>query len=86
MQGVLAIGIQIIILPSLLRRVRSETIYSVCMSMWPLAFIIVPFLNVVARAGFNADNGRVEGSWAAVLWACLAFQTLLTRIACIAYS
>jgi hypothetical protein len=86
MSGVISIGIQIFILPVLLRRFSPARIYMTCMKMWPLAFICMPLLNVIARTGVDAATGKMLHTTAPLTWMGIIGLILWTRIACIAYS
>ena len=65
--GISSILLQIILLPTLLVKVDHARLYNICMFFWPLTYLAVPLLNIVARRGvhervlgFNLD---LHSSW-----------------------
>ncbi|KIM49270.1 hypothetical protein M413DRAFT_438445 [Hebeloma cylindrosporum] len=65
--GISSILLQIILLPTLLVKVDHARLYNICMFFWPLTYLAVPLLNIIARRGvhettlgFNLD---MHSSW-----------------------
>jgi hypothetical protein len=73
-------------MPLLLRRLAPARIYVLCMNMWPLAFVLPPALNVLARTGVDPSTGRMTPDVAAMTWVGIGAALLWTRMACVAYS
>lgn len=48
-------------MPVFLRRFEAAKIYSVCMAVWPLVFLILPCLNIIARYGSDHGLNGMEG-------------------------
>lgn len=71
--GTSSITIQILILPTLLIKFQHAHLYNFCMFMWPVAFVVMPFLNYFVYS-------RLQ------LWAAIAILLSISRVACLAYS
>ncbi|KAF5324485.1 hypothetical protein D9611_004545 [Ephemerocybe angulata] len=71
--GTSSIAIQTLILPSLLRHFGHAHLYNFCMSMWPIAYILMPFLNLFAYEPVQ-------------LWIAITVLLSVSRVACLAYS
>lgn len=84
LSGAISVGIQVLLMPALLRTFDGVAMYVWCMRVWPAAFALFPLLNVVARAGAALDGAPPETS--AAVWAGVALVLMMTRIACIAFS
>ncbi|KAG2158160.1 major facilitator superfamily domain-containing protein [Suillus bovinus] len=84
--GVIGAAIQLCIMSYLLRTFESVKIYSFCMGIWPWTFFVLPFLNLIARAGLDETTGELGTTVVALVWAGIAFALLLTKVATIAYS
>jgi len=89
--GASAALLHMLVMPSLLRRIAPVTAYKFCMKLWPIAYIALPLLNILARAGlqvneFEPEVETLKPVYAVAVWigigACLAF----TRVANLAFS
>ena len=81
----MALALQLLAVPYLLRTLGPSRLYVFCMGMWPFAYLFLPFLNVIARGKFTAD-GNLNPSAVGILWIGIAFIHLLARISTLAYS
>ncbi|KDQ16314.1 hypothetical protein BOTBODRAFT_31015 [Botryobasidium botryosum FD-172 SS1] len=61
--GTLSASIQLFITPIILGRFKVEKLYDFTNSIWPLLFVLLPFLNILARIGSveRAVDGGVKG-------------------------
>lgn len=92
--GLVQILIQVLAMPPLLKRVHAGKMYMICMWVWPLTFLLLPLLNVIARhGGESLGNGRNGGyeveknpAMEALLIAGLAVTLALSRIGSLGYS
>ncbi|KAF8599589.1 MFS general substrate transporter [Ceratobasidium sp. AG-I] len=84
--GFISFALQLLVMPTILKRYNPSKTFSVCMSTWPVAFAIPPILNAIARA--SSDNGAHEiGKQAkAAIWVGIWIAQLLTKFGCMAYS
>jgi hypothetical protein len=73
-------------MPTLLRSFDTVKMYFFCMSIWPFTFIVLPFLNLIARGGFDETTGLVDDEHTAMLWVGIMFTLALTRVAVLSYS
>lgn len=70
-------------MPRLLRTYDPVGMYKFCMAIWPFAFILLPFLNLIAQRGVGeTPNPKV----AAMVWVGIAVVLTMSRIACLAFS
>ncbi|KAL4065393.1 major facilitator superfamily domain-containing protein [Scleroderma yunnanense] len=83
--GFIAVGLQICLMPYLLRWFDSARLYVFCMGLWPFGYLCLPFLNAIARGGLVGDNG-LDASTMGVLWIGIAFIYLVVRVSTLAYS
>ncbi|KAG2115131.1 major facilitator superfamily domain-containing protein [Suillus discolor] len=83
--GAIGAAIQLCIMSYLLRTFDPAKIYCFCMSLWPYTFLVLPVLNLIARAGLDETTGELGTTAVAFLWVGIAFVLLLTKAACIAY-
>ncbi|KAG6336070.1 hypothetical protein ID866_3017 [Astraeus odoratus] len=83
--GAILIGIQLFITPYLLRTFDCATLYAFCMSMWPLAYFCLPFLNVIARLGLT-EGGELSTSACAMLWTGIIIVLAISRVGILGYS
>jgi len=60
--------------------------YNFCMSLWPYAFLILPFLNIIARAGLDETTGELGANTVSLLWVGIALALLLSKVAGLCYS
>ncbi|KAG1835668.1 major facilitator superfamily domain-containing protein [Suillus variegatus] len=83
--GAIGAAIQLCIMSYLLRTFDAAKIYCFCMSLWPYTFLVLPVLNLIARAGLDETTGELGTTAVAFLWVGIAFVLLLTKAACVAY-
>ncbi|KAH7870483.1 MFS general substrate transporter [Lentinula edodes] len=86
--GLVAGLTQLFLMPVFLRRFEAAKIYSVCMAVWPLVFLILPCLNIIARYGnFDRAGGLTPLSThtKAILWVGFFVTLTLSRVGGIAY-
>lgn len=84
--GALSASIQLLIMPTLLRSLSAATLYYFCMAVWPITFIGLPFLNLIARTGYDENTQSIDPRTLAAVWACIGFILACSRVACLAYS
>ncbi|EIW85420.1 MFS general substrate transporter [Coniophora puteana RWD-64-598 SS2] len=90
--GTIAALIQVLLMPYLLRTFDCARMYSFCMNMWPIAFMLLPTLNLIARAGMETGAGFVEAGGdvvtsetRALLWVGVAVVLGLAKVGCVAF-
>jgi MFS family permease len=84
--GAIGAIIQLCIMSYLLRTFDYAKMYSFCIGVWPFAFLILPILNLIARAGLDKTTGELGTTTVASLWVGIAFVLMLSKVACLAYS
>ncbi|KAL0578152.1 hypothetical protein V5O48_003857 [Marasmius crinis-equi] len=82
--GTVSALIQLLFMPTILRRYKLASIYNVCIAFWPVVFALIPVLNVIARYGDAGDGLDVQTT--SVLWVGILFILALSRVGCVAYS
>ncbi|KAJ3773904.1 major facilitator superfamily domain-containing protein [Lentinula raphanica] len=96
--GLIAGLTQLFFMPILLRRFEAAKIYSFCMALWPVVFLVLPCLNIIARYGSEygldgLDNGQEHSQGLnhlsphtkAILWVGFFAALTLSRVGGIAY-
>ncbi|KAK7440177.1 hypothetical protein VKT23_017120 [Stygiomarasmius scandens] len=88
--GLISTFIQIFLLPVALRRVEAEKIYTFSMKLWPIAFLGLPVLGLIARMGAEVVEGGglavKEGSGVYVLlWIGIGLVLAVARLGGLAY-
>ncbi|KAG1858426.1 major facilitator superfamily domain-containing protein [Suillus subalutaceus] len=83
--GAIGATIQLCIMSYLLRTFDSAKMYSFCISIWPYPFLVLPILNLIARAGLDETTGELGTTTVALLWVGIAFVLMLTKVCCLAY-
>jgi len=86
MNGVILAIFQLFFMPTLLRTYRASTMYHTSICCWPLTFFLVPFLNVIVRAGYDADNETVNFATNVILWISIALVLICSRVAALAFT
>lgn len=79
--GTLAVLLRFFAMPYILRRFDYAKTYNACMYVWPIAFGLLPLLNVLVRA-----TPRTAGSTSALVWIGLLALLALSRIGAIPHS
>lgn len=84
--GFTSAGLQLFIMPWLLRTFNLDTMYRRCISIFPFAYASLPMLNYVARMGVD-ENGVVVVPWVkTAVWAGTVVVLAMSRIAVLAFS
>jgi len=83
--GVISVLLQLFAMPKLLRTVDHAHMYNFCMGLWPYVWVLLPGLNLLARAGMD-DAGHMVPATRAIVWACIACLLSIAKVACLAYS
>ncbi|KAJ6547074.1 major facilitator superfamily domain-containing protein [Mycena capillaripes] len=86
MNGAILAIFQLFFMPTLLRTYRASAIYHTSMSCWPLTFFLIPFLNLIVRAGYNEDSRLVDPVINVIMWIGIALVLTCSRIAALAYA
>lgn len=86
MSGVASVLLQLLFMPYLLKRFDHARMYNVFMAIWPFCYVLMPGLNVIARAGLDEATGEVSDTAKAFIWMGIAGLLLTARTACLAYS
>ncbi|KAK7023954.1 MFS domain-containing protein [Favolaschia claudopus] len=86
LNGLLLAVFQLFIMPSLLRKYRSSSLYHTCTQCWPLTFALMPLLNLVVRRGYDDDNETVELTTNLTLWIGIVLILSCSRIASAAFT
>lgn len=80
--GLVSIGLKAA-LPIFLRRYDALNVFRFTLLTWPFTFVIMPFLNILARAeGAEDRSARAE----AVLWVAVGFMLFMSRLGTLAFS
>ncbi|KAG2062688.1 MFS general substrate transporter, partial [Suillus decipiens] len=84
--GAISAVIQLCIMSYLLRTFDSAKMYNFCMALWPYTFLVLPILNLLARAGLDETTGELGTTTITLLWVGIAFVLMLSKVASLAYS
>ncbi|KAF8078099.1 major facilitator superfamily domain-containing protein [Lyophyllum atratum] len=84
--GAISAAIQLLFLPTLLRRFEITKLYTFCISLWPFTFAALPFLNLLARGSLDATTGSIDAGTHAKIWIGIALILGTSRVGCLAYS
>ncbi|KAJ7771708.1 major facilitator superfamily domain-containing protein, partial [Mycena metata] len=77
---------QLFFMPTLLRTFPPAKLYFTSMLFFPLTFILIPFLNLIVRGGYDTETQLVDPSTNVVLWLAIAVVLLCSRVAALAYA
>ncbi|THV07908.1 MFS general substrate transporter [Dendrothele bispora CBS 962.96] len=88
--GMISTSIQIFMLPFLLKRVKAEKIYGFSMRLWPVAFLGLPILGLIARLGAEPVVGgglevREGSTMYVLLWVGIGLVLAVARLGGLAY-
>ncbi|GJJ08256.1 hypothetical protein Clacol_002466 [Clathrus columnatus] len=84
--GLTSAGLQLFIMPWLLRTFNLDNMYRRCLSLFPLAFAGLPLLNYIARMGVD-ESGTVVVPWVkTATWAGTVLILAMSRVAVLAFS
>ncbi|KAF8590442.1 MFS general substrate transporter [Ramaria rubella] len=87
--GTSAVLFQAFALPTLLRHVTALTAYKLCMTLWSIAYVALPLLNVLARLGLddiNAEADALKPAYSIAVWIGIGICLAITRLANLAFS
>ncbi|KAH9946226.1 MFS general substrate transporter [Epithele typhae] len=85
--GLVSILLQIAVMPFVLRRFDHAWTYNACMALWPFCFVLLPALNVLARAGAaDLAAGTLTEHGRAVVWLAVSGVMVISRTAALAFS
>ena len=84
--GLIAVIFQLTLLPRLLSTCDLAKLYRFCMSLYPIVFLLLPTLNLIAWSGFDAASNSINPVTKGMLWIGIAVILILVRFAVIAYS
>lgn len=73
--------LQFLVMPTLMRRFNIASMYIFCMGVWPITFMLVPLLNLIARMGLDKPTGAFNP----LLWVGIAVVLVCWRVSCLAY-
>jgi len=73
--------LQLLVMPTLMRRFKIASLFIFCMGVWPITFMLVPLLNLIARSGLD----RPTGTFNPLLWVGIAVVLICWRGSCLAY-
>jgi hypothetical protein len=76
---------QLFIMPTLLRKFDPGFLYAFCMAIWPVSFLAMPLVNMVARDGVDEMTGIMDPNTTALLWSGIAFVMASSRVACLTF-
>ncbi|KAJ3807639.1 major facilitator superfamily domain-containing protein [Lentinula aff. lateritia] len=84
--GVIAGSVQVFLMPFLLRRIEAAKIYNLSIAAWPVTFLFLPTLNMIARYGLDESTGQLGSRSHSALWVGIVIVLVLSRVGGIAYS
>ncbi|KZP26895.1 MFS general substrate transporter, partial [Athelia psychrophila] len=84
--GVLAVTMQLFLMPYILRTFDKAKMYNLCFCMFPLLFPIMSALNIIARAGYDEATETLSAQATAAVWAGIALLLLMSRFAIMAFA
>ncbi|KAJ7136766.1 major facilitator superfamily domain-containing protein [Mycena epipterygia] len=73
--------LQFLVMPTLMRRFNIASMYIFCMGVWPITFMLVPLLNLIARMGLDKPTGAFNP----LLWVGISVMLICWRVSCLAY-
>lgn len=73
--------------PWLTKRIKLTTLYPSLMALYPAVFLLLPFLNTIARDNLvEGSEDKLTAHGLAVLWTCMGALLILTRVAGMCYA
>ncbi|KAF9061694.1 MFS general substrate transporter [Rhodocollybia butyracea] len=86
--GLIAASLQVFVMPIILKRTEASKIYNICIAAWPIVFVTLPTLNVIARSGIVNKPGNLGFASTSdiPLWVALIFVIAMSKIGGTAYS
>ncbi|GAW06287.1 MFS general substrate transporter [Lentinula edodes] len=77
--GVIAGSVQVFLMPFLLRRIEAAKIYNLSIAAWPVTFLFLPTLNMIARYGLDESTGQLGSRSHSALWVGIVIVLVLSR-------
>lgn len=85
--GFIAAVMQPFAFPALTKRFKLATLYPCFMALYPISFLLLPLLNVIARRNLvEGTDDQITPRGLTALWTCIAALLLMTRIAGMSYA
>ncbi|KAJ3923297.1 major facilitator superfamily domain-containing protein [Lentinula edodes] len=84
--GVAAAFFQLVLMPTLLRRVDHAKCYHFTIAIWPAVFVMLPSLNIFARYMTDETNGNLDENASAMLWVGIGFVLVFAKIGFLPYT
>ncbi|CEL55793.1 putative membrane protein YCR023C OS=Saccharomyces cerevisiae (strain ATCC 204508 / S288c) GN=YCR023C PE=1 SV=2 [Rhizoctonia solani AG-1 IB] len=84
--GSISFALQLLVLPTILRRAKPTKTFEACMTLWPIGFAIPPILNIIARASSGNGHHPIGLSASAAIWVGIWTAQLITKLACMGYA
>jgi len=84
--GILAMLLQFLLMPYLLRTFDKAKVYHFCMCLFPCMFIVLSTLNLIARRGYDETAGIIDSHTTGLLWAGIVLVLLMSRIVNLSYA
>ncbi|CAE6480427.1 unnamed protein product [Rhizoctonia solani] len=84
--GGISFALQILVLPTVLRRGKPTKTFEACMALWPIGYAIPPVLNIIARVSSGNGQHEIGTAASAAIWTGIWIAQLLTKTACTAYA
>ncbi|KAF7984647.1 hypothetical protein HWV62_12889 [Athelia sp. TMB] len=83
--GAISLGLQLMIMPYLIRTFNRAKMYNLCFWMFPFIFPLLAALNIIARWGFDETNGELSAHASACVWVGIAVALAMCRFANLAF-
>ncbi|KZW03867.1 MFS general substrate transporter [Exidia glandulosa HHB12029] len=85
--GLVAALMQPFAFPWLTKRIKLKTLYPCLLAIYPVTFLLMPFLNTIARDNLvTGTEDKLTAHGVALLWTCIAALLLLVRVAGMCYA
>ncbi|KAF8525796.1 major facilitator superfamily domain-containing protein [Hysterangium stoloniferum] len=85
--GFTSVVLQLFLMPWLLRKFDLDSMYRLCMGLFPFIFVALPLLNLLARSGVSGDDVQVTVEWIKVaLWSGIIVTLAMSRVAVLSFS
>ncbi|KAF7323649.1 MFS domain-containing protein [Mycena kentingensis (nom. inval.)] len=86
LSDVLMVSAELVLLPTLLRRMKPHHLYNASMRIWPLAFLLLPCLHLIARPDttVDSDDATRVNIRTVLLWTGIVVVMICTRLAMLA--
>ncbi|KAJ3982702.1 major facilitator superfamily multidrug-resistance, DHA1 sub-family [Lentinula detonsa] len=84
--GLSAAFFQLVLMPTLLRRVDHAKCYHFTIAVWPVVFLILPGLNIFARNSLTGNNENLDDDATAMLWIGIGVVLVFAKIGFLPYT